>query len=323
MPEAKDIAMWKLPAEPAKAIIGNFKPAGDNHLQKKGFIVAPFKPDGAWYHLTGEVIDIPNQFSFHLSDEVPCECSHADYIKICNRYISACEDGIIKKAIFSRVKGVDTDLNPLQIFNRLCQEYPFSYIYLFSSAATGTWVGVTPEILLTARGNSCSTMSLAGTRKWDSDEPWHEKEFEEQAIVTNYIYGELKIAGAQEMEIHRVRDYPAGPVRHLLTEFEFYLYKKDRAYLLRNLHPTPAVSGFPVLDALDFIAENEVHDRGYYAGFSGITGTDLTLWVNLRCMQITRHGAFIYTGGGITEDSNPESEWIETENKAQTLSSLF
>jgi len=29
--------------------------------------------------------------------------------------------------------------------------------------------------------------------------------------------------------------------------------------------------------------------------------------------------AFIFVGGGITEASDPESEWVETQNKSKTM----
>ncbi|MEM6517510.1 MAG: chorismate-binding protein, partial [Bacteroidota bacterium] len=108
------------------------------------------------------------------------------------------------------------------------------------------------------------------------------------------------------------------------------------------LHPTPAVCGFPKLDAKQFILENENYNRQYYTGFLGELNfknrrtrntnrrnvensaygsfrLESDLFVNLRCMQIIKNEAHIYVGGGVTRDSTPEKEWEETTNKAATM----
>ena len=43
------------------------------------------------------------------------------------------------------------------------------------------------------------------------------------------------------------------------------------------------------------------------------------LYVNLRCMQLTDTQRILYIGGGITKDSDPESEWQETVAKSQIM----
>ena len=48
-----------------------------------------------------------------------------------------------------------------------------------------------------------------------------------------------------------------------------------------------------------------------------------SLYVNLRCMKLKDGDARIYIGGGITRDSDPAHEWMETVNKAQTMKSVL
>ena len=54
-----------------------------------------------------------------------------------------------------------------------------------------------------------------------------------------------------------------------------------------------------------------------------INNTSCSLFVNLRCMQLFRNEYWIYVGGGITTNSNPNNEWEETELKAQTLLNIL
>jgi len=64
----------------------------------------------------------------------------------------------------------------------------------------------------------------------------------------------------------------------------------------------------------------EDFERGYYGGFCGpvTAGGDFSFFVNLRSARILPDRLCVYAGGGIMKDSDPMSEWEETERKAQT-----
>lgn len=47
------------------------------------------------------------------------------------------------------------------------------------------------------------------------------------------------------------------------------------------------------------------------------------LAVNLRCMQLKDTLAILYSGGGITKNSDPQIECMETENKIQTIKKVL
>jgi isochorismate synthase len=94
--------------------------------------------------------------------------------------------------------------------------------------------------------------------------------------------------------------------------------------IAKDLHPTPAVSGTPRKDALDWIRSEEKHERQFYAGIIGsMDEHSMNLYVNLRCAQIIGSDIYLYVGGGFTADSIPEKEWEETENKSKTLLNLL
>ena len=90
------------------------------------------------------------------------------------------------------------------------------------------------------------------------------------------------------------------------------------------LHPTPAVGGVPKQIALDFIGHHERLNRSLYSGFLGVVSPEQTsLYVNLRCMSIQDHMATVYVGGGITEKSDPQDEWQEVLQKANTMGRIL
>ena len=117
----------------------------------------------------------------------------------------------------------------------------------------------------------------------------------------------------------------AGNLLHLKADIKGSIGDFELKSLLDTLHPTPAVCGLPKATAKNFILQNENYDRSYYTGFLGEINTNLKtdLYVNLRCVEIIDTCASIYVGGGITLDSNPLDEWLETCNKTNTIKSVL
>ena len=81
---------------------------------------------------------------------------------------------------------------------------------------------------------------------------------------------------------------------------------------------------------MDFIKRNELIDRKYYSGFLGVINQCKSnkvkysnLVVNLRCMNIDSDIITLFAGGGITDKSDSEKEWEETELKINTLKTLL
>jgi isochorismate synthase len=201
--------------------------------------------------------------------------------------------------------------------------YPSAFVYLIDSKEFGCWIGATPEKLLRGKEKVLTTISLAGSRSVLDSFEWTDKEIKEQIIVTDYISKVLdaNTVSYSKSECTTVR---AGNVEHLSTEFTLQLNEQSPAELAAQLHPTPAVSGLPKSQAISFINHNEGYDRKLYTGIIGWSSAKETqLFVNLRCAQLFSNGVLSYVGGGITKDSDPEKEWLETEFKSQTLLSVI
>ena len=223
-------------------------------------------------------------------------------------------------------------------FLKALDMFPHQMVYLVNTRQGGRWFGCTPELLLEGFDRKWHTMSLAGTmeaplsasygekpREADVEKIWNQKNLHEQALVTDYIEGQLQGLGARIMREgpYTVR---AGRLLHLRTDFTFHLQKVVPAYTLaRLLHPTPAVCGLPKDEAWRFIRLHEHNHRMYYSGFLGPINlrTETNLYVNIRCANIRPHGkALFFAGGGLTRDSRYEDECDEVRHKLQTLKSI-
>ena len=232
-----------------------------------------------------------------------------------------------------------------QMFIKACKMYPRMFVALFSAQPCGTWIMATPEVLLEGEGDRWLTMSLAGTMTLTGDmlrfdnppskvnyshnnDPsigWTIKNIQEQRYVSTYITECLEHF-ATDLEEKGPYTMRAGNLVHLRSDFYFKMEAEERiGELLQSLYPTPAVCGLPKTAARDFIVKNEFAPRSYYSGFVGPLGNaaETHLFVSLRCMRIDHDGYSLYAGGGLLADSELEAEWIETEDKMETMSALL
>lgn len=252
------------------------------------------------------------------------------YTETFSRFILPLKEKQFRKLVLSRSSShmLNNDFSPLSAFIRACNSYPRMMISLCHTPSTGTWIGSTPEIILSGHDTNWHTVALAGTMPMQGETmptEWSKKNQEEQAFVGEYIRKAVKKFGSKlsEKGPYTAR---AGQLVHLRTDFHFCL--KDTAHLgnvLQELHPTPAVCGLPKEEAYRFILQTEPHDRLFYSGIIGWIDPegDTTLYVNLRCMHLTGHIATLYAGGGILPDSTADSEWEETQQKMNTMRNIL
>ena len=258
---------------------------------------------------------------------------HPDFEGMVTEAIDHIKSGELHKVVLSRYQDFDLPegFDPIAIFEKLDQTYANAFCYLVQTSTFGAWMGATPEKLIAIEDEHYfSTDALAGTQVLGevedlSDVPWTQKEIIEQAMVSRYIIECFKKIRLREFEEEGPKTVKAGDLVHLKTSFKVDMKETNSPLLgstmLELLHPTSAVCGSPRGLANDFIRTHEGYERELFAGFLGPVGLDgnSRLFVNLRCMQLFKEKARLYAGAGITENSRPEKELQETNNKMQTL----
>jgi isochorismate synthase len=249
------------------------------------------------------------------------------YIQLVDKAISAIRRKKFDKVVLARKRAVHipTTFCPVDFFLTLALIHSNNFISLVSTPKTGTWVGASPELLLSCHHQNFKTVALAGTRKISGKplkEGFTEKERFEQSLVAEYIKDVL-IGFGSDFKQTPLKVIKADSLFHIKNEFHFrFPENKLIVDLISELHPTPAVCGFPKGPARQFIKGMEGFDRKFFSGFSGpYFNNDLFyLYVNIRCMEILDQQGVLYAGAGITKDSDPEKEWTETDNKMTTIS---
>lgn len=298
-----------------------------------GFVITPF--DGnidAIFTIPGDnrcVGTDMESISDVSGDEIelytfPTESTREDdHAHMVRTITDAIKDGSLHKCVVSRAIVCNGTIDIRKTFHSLCSACPEAFVFSFHTPKTGTWIGASPETLLFKEGKELRTMSLAGTRPTGTAEKWDDKNIGEQKIVTEYICDALRQLGLKP-EIQPTTTCIAGTIEHIKTEIMATLPSDNCAtaleYALR-LSPTPALSGFPKDEAIATIRELERHERGYYGGFCGPIDSngDFRFFVNLRSARIQGSKYSLFVGGGIVKNSEPASEWEETQRKSVTM----
>lgn len=188
--------------------------------------------------------------------------------------------------------------------------------------AGASFLGATPEHLLTVRGSELRTEALAGTapsgdRTAAARLLGSEKDLVEHRLVVDAIAGALGPLAATVSIDGAPSVTTAGPVLHLRTRIAATLARGVHPLeVAGRLHPTPAVAGAP-RDVATRLIERAEPGRGWYAGPLGWLDAagDAELVVALRSGLIRGGRALAFAGGGIVRGSKPDEERIETELK--------
>ena len=207
---------------------------------------------------------------------------------------------------------------------RLRESYPAAYVFAVQRGER-FFVGATPERLARVRDGQIHTMALAGSARRGETEADDEqlgvellrsdKNNSEHAIVVAMMREALKKHCASVYVHPEPQLLKLKNVQHLKTPITGELFP-GRCILdvIADLHPTPAVGGFPRQAALEAIRSAERLDRGWYAGPLG--------WINasgegdfavaLRSGLIDGARAVLFAGCGIVADSDPQAEYAES-----------
>jgi anthranilate synthase component 1 len=85
--------------------------------------------------------------------------------------------------------------------------------------------------------------------------------------------------------------------------------------------PAGTLSGAPKVRAMEIIEELEPSRRGIYAGCIGYFAANGTMdtCIGLRTAIVKDGTMYVQAGAGVVADSDPESEYEETRQKARAL----
>jgi menaquinone-specific isochorismate synthase len=178
--------------------------------------------------------------------------------------------------------------------------------------------------------------ALAGSAPRGKNEK-EDKEFEKMLLSSekdiaehNFVVEHIKVSlsgFSNEIEIHNnLSIKKLSNIQHLHTFVTAKLENNFSMFnLLKELYPTPAICGSPKDAALRVIKKSENFRRGLYSGIIGFFNFDNEgeFVVALRSAVSTGTKIVAYAGSGIVNNSDPGSEFSETELKLKPVMTLF
>jgi len=247
------------------------------------------------------------------------------YARSVTQAVERIRRGELVKVVLARRSAVAFERapSPAAVLARLGARHPDCVRYVWRCGGK-TWLGATPETLVSVDGHTVRTEALAGTRPYGQQAELlaSVKERHEHATVVDAIRHTIAplcgtLPPAREPVIRSLR----GLV-HLHTPIEASRREGvDFLQLVHALHPTPAVCGVPSGVAAALLSELEPEPRGLYTGpFVRLSASgDGQAVVSLRGAILSGHHAVVPAGAGIVDGSEGEAELAETRVKQNTV----
>ena len=249
--------------------------------------------------------------------------------------LDAFAQGKLAKVVLSRklILTLHKPADPERVLARLMAQNPHAFHFSLPLGQGRRLLGASPELLLRVSGGEVFTHPLAGSARRAS-EPVQDEAVARDLLASRKDQHEHKLVID---EIRRVLTphcrelaIPPGPTLmstdtlwHLGTPIAGQLHGSDASVLSLacQLHPTPALCGYPTDLARQFIREQEPFRRALFSGIVGWCDSQGNgEWaVVIRCGVLDGHQVELFAGAGIVAGSDPAMEWAETGTKLGTM----
>ena len=260
--------------------------------------------------------------SAFVTDEFVSSMNQQDYVS----YVSGIQEDISVGEVYQvnacRILSVtiapDFSLSPL--FSSILNNNPAPYASYLRIPGLEI-ASASPELFLKRSGSKVTSSPIKGTRPSGGSD-FGSKDQAENIMIVDLIRNDLgQICKDGSIDVPRLLAVEAHPgLDHLVSDVTGELKDDLNWYqVITPLLPPGSVSGAPKSSAIRIIAEHE-NNRGPYCGALGwIQGDSCELAVAIRTFWKDGNVLKFGTGAGITWASDPQSEWEETELKAQRL----
>ena len=269
----------------------------------------------------------------NAAPEIACNFTRADYLRAIHRakdYIAA---GDIFQVNLSRRFEARISVSAPELYLRLRRINP-APMAAYLGGGDFAVVSASPERFLRVRRGRVETRPIKGTRPRgrtpDEDAALaqellrSEKDAAELAMIVDLERNDLgRVCSYGTVRVTRPKALESFPtVHHLVATVVGRLHAGcDRTELLKATFPGGSITGAPKIRAMQIIDELEPTRRSIYTGAIGYLGFDggMDLNIAIRTFLVQGGRAWFQAGGGIVADSQPESEYDETAQKARAL----
>ncbi len=221
---------------------------------------------------------------------------------------------------YTRKTGIETDLTLEEIFRFSKAKYKI--------LVPDQLVCFSPETFIEIIDGKILTHPMKGTIDAEISDAEHKlkndpKEKAEHYTVVDLLRNDLSMVAdkVRVKDFQRI-DFIKTKQKNLLamsSEIEGEIkpeFQNKIGSILQKLLPAGSILGAPKPKTLEIILEAEKYNRGFYTGIAGyFDGKNLDSCVMIRFIEKENGKLFFKSGGGITHQSDLQSEYEEMKNK--------
>ena len=262
-----------------------------------------------------------------------CSFTEAQFLEAVRRSKEYIFAGDCMQVQISQRTSRTLDAPPLSLYRALRSVNPSPYMYYFDFGDHHV-VGASPEILVRLSGETVTLRPIAGTRPRGATpqadaavaqellaDP---KERAEHVMLIDLGRNDVgRVAATGSVKVtERMVIERYSHVMHIVSNVEGRLAPGlDAIDVLRASFPAGTVTGAPKVRAMQIIDELEPVRRGVYSGAVGYLGFngDMDVAIAIRTAVVKDRRLHVQAAAGIVADSDPRSEWLETQHKARAL----
>lgn len=242
-------------------------------------------------------------------------------------------EGDVMQVVLSQRMSQVYEFQPLSLYRALRSLNPSPYMFFYHMHDHYV-VGASPEILMRLENQEVTVRPIAGTRprgnSKEEDLAYEKELLADPKEIAEHVQlmdlGRNDIGRVAKTSTVKVTDNMTierySHVMHIVSNVVGDIKENLSAIdVLKATFPAGTVSGAPKVRAMEIINELESTKRGVYAGAVGYLGFngDMDVAIAIRTAVIKDDMLYVQAGAGIVADSVPESEWQETQNKAQAI----
>ena len=235
---------------------------------------------------------------------------------------------VLSRQVTTEYKG-----DSFEIYRHLRITNPSPYMFYLDFGSSQI-IGSSPEVMVKLTGDRAFISPIAGTRHRSTNNKKDqalatelmadEKDRAEHTMLVDLARNDLgrvcKYGSVKMTRFMHVERY--SHVMHIVSDIHGELSDdSDQFDLFRATFPAGTVSGAPKIRSMQIIEELEKGPRGIYAGSVGYFSPsgNMDTCIAIRTVCIENGIAYLQAGAGIVADSDPEKEFVETENKLAAL----
>ena len=265
--------------------------------------------------------------------EFSSSVSKKDYLQNVKKIKDYILEGDVMQVVYGQEFSTNFEGSPMSLYKALRKLNPSPYMY-FLKIDDLHIVGASPEILVRLQNEEVTVRPIAGTVKRGKDNKEDKeladklksdpKEIAEHLMLIDLGRNDVgriaEVGSVKTTEEMKIEKY--SHVMHLVSNVVGKIKKGLTSIdVLKATFPAGTLSGAPKIRAMEIIDELEPDRRGVYGGAVGYlswTG-NMDVAIAIRTAVIQGKNLSVRAGGGIVYDSDPESEYQESLNKAMSI----